>query len=410
MSKVKYILVNILIMLALIAIIGAEFYGTYRTLYNRKIRSVQVFSQAASDIGKTRITLEELVTYDEVPYTQEDADEVIAITDDREVRLRISGALSDTSYADYGYYYYINHEGATSTLTVSKITDMIDNLPTALHDYWYGNQATLLSCVAIGDESAGLSYMQCTHLNGNYPVIYNETAKLYYMIIDMNTYYFLVSAPDPFLLTSEKVTAHFGIPKDDPQLSHNYSGYEEVAAQNTITKLLDKDKDKQSMPQGNPYTSTALTGSKETYTSVADGDIRDKMIELASYKWNPDGTSSSTKTTVDVVSDTAKQSQWNITASSYSYESNALRISMLSGSRSNTSFTLSGNINNTLNTERPFVLLVKLLNAKGELLGLKGVDNRAYPILGNGVTTFNFSISNKEMNIGDITAVQFEVY
>jgi hypothetical protein len=256
---------------------------------------------------------------------------------------------------------------------------------------------------------SGITNYQDSYIDGNYPVLYNEAAALYYMLIDCEDSYYVVSAPDPFVLTTEKVTAHFGDPSEDPQLDHNYNTYETLAAENTIRELLESGDD-ENVSIDNPYVSTDISGSHDTYTSEDDDKIREQMLALGNYNWKKDGTADGTNLVIDVTSQTAKASQWDITASTYSYEMNGLRISMLSGSRSNTTFQISGNINNTLNSERPYVLVVKLLDSSGNLLSLKVIDCRTSPIAASGVTTFSTSVSSTEADVASITAVQFEVY
>lgn len=407
--KFKNGILNFIILIFLVAVIFVEFKVTYSVWYNRSQRSVGIYTEAASEYGKTKVSIDEISVYEEVPFDYTEGD-VMSFLDDRSIRIKLTGNITDTSYSDYGYYYYTNKDGIPGTLIVNKVTDTIDDFRVAMDDFWHGKTSSLIQTVPVGEDISTMTFYQNSCSTGNNAVVYNEGVKLYYMIIDEGDYYYLLSAADPFIVTDEKVTAHFAVASDDPQIKHNYSTYETAAAYNKILAAQETDSSSNTALPQNPYTSTSLTGSHDTYTSEDDDKIRQEMVQLSMYAWDEEGKSQNTQTVIDVTSSTAKASQWNITASTYSYESNGLRLSALSATRTNTEFTLSGNVNNLLDSERPFVALIKYVDGSDKLLGVRVLDFRASPIPASGVTSFNISVDSGTVDIARITGVQFEVY
>lgn len=408
MNNTKHTIVNIISIIVLVAIIVVETMVLFKLLYKRDIGSIDVFTQAAINAGKTQISIDEITTYPDVPFDCEDG-EVMAIDNKKEIRVKISGQLNENDYDNYGYYYYTNPDGVQETIKVDENTDRIEELRKYITEYWHGQQQNLVEFAAIGSDTSSMTFYQGKKSTAIYPVIYNQVAKQYYMILDNDKSYYIISSADPCILTDDKVTAHFGNPSDDPQIRHNYSQYEELAAENTIKELQDKG-DKKGSKVNNPYTSTDISGSHSTYTAEEDNITREQMLNLGNYKWKADGTANGTQITINTTTAEAKQSQWDITATTYSYDVNDLRISMLSAQRTNDTFTISGNINNTLNHERPYVMLIKFLDSEGNLLGIRLLDNRANMIPASGVSNFKAIVKSTDLDIAKITAVQFEVY
>ena len=408
MNNTKHVIVNIISIIVLVVIIVVETMVLFKLLYKRDIGSIDVFTQAAINAGKTQISIDEITTYPDVPFDCEDG-EVMAIDNKKEIRVKISGQLNENNYDNYGYYYYTNPDGVQETIKVDENTDRIEELRKYITEYWHGQQQNLVEFAAIGSDMSSMTFYQGKKSTAIYPVIYNQVAKQYYMILDNDKSYYIISSADPCILTDDKVTAHFGNPSDDPQIRHNYSQYEELAAENTIRELQDKG-DKKGSKVNNPYTSTDISGSHSTYTAEEDNTTREQMLNLGNYKWKADGTANGTQITINTTTAEAKQSQWDITATTYSYDVNDLRISMLSAQRTNDTFTISGNINNTLNHERPYVMLIKFLDSEGNLLGIRLLDNRANMIPASGVSNFKAIVKSTDMDIAKITSVQFEVY
>ena len=251
----------------------------------------------------------------------------------------------------------------------------------------------------------------CTFLQQSYRdyrVAVITNGERYILIAKTDAEIIEIDAVEPVNITHEKVTVRYGNPTDNPQLNHTYSFYETLAAENTRRELLDEDS---GIVDENPYVSGDVIGTAETYTSEADNQKRKQLTKLGTYAWGPDGTSTETSLKVDITSPIAKQSQWVLTSTVYSFTQSGLKISGLSAKKNDTEFTVSGNINNTLKSERPYVIVIKYLNEKDELLHVTVVDRRTEPLASEGVSNFTGTVvKDANVNPMDVTAVQFEVH
>lgn len=401
---------QIILMIVLLLVIMIEVRVGFNLIYNREMQAVAVFNDAASSAGKARVSIDEVQTYTEVPFTYTDGDVINVYTGDKSepIKIQISGELTDDSYKEYGYYYYSDPDKISSTLTVMT-DDLTEEIKSTIHDFWYGDTTNMYKTMTKGNVTANaLDYYQCSFVTGNAPVMYDETAGRYYMIVTHKDKYTVIQAPNPFILSDDKVTVHFGDPSMDVPLSHTYSDYETLAAENTIKELLDESDDEETVID-NPYVSdNTVTG--DTYTTYTDDKRREQMVKLGEYTWDVNGTSDQTTMTVDITSQNALKSQWLLTATTYTYENAGIKISGLSANRSTSAFKISGNVNNTLTTERPYVMILKFIDNKGQLVGIKVLDYRTDKLAPEGVAAFSATIPASDMAIANIASVMFDIY
>lgn len=401
---------QIMLMVVLLLVITVEVRAGFNMIYNREMQAVTVFNDAASSAGKARVSIDEVQTYTEVPFTYTEGDVVNVYTGDNSdpIKIQISGELTDDSYKEYGYYYYSDPDKISSTLTIMT-DDITEEIKSTIHDFWYGDTTNMYKAMTKGNVTANaLDYYQCSFVTGNAPVMYDETARRYYMIVTHKDKYTVIQAPNPFILSDAKVTVHFGDPSMDVPLSHTYSDYETLAAENTIRELLDDSDDEETVID-NPYVSdNTVTG--DTYTTETDDKRREQMVKLGEYTWDVNGTSDQTTMTVDITSQNALKSQWLLTATTYTYENAGIKISGLSANRSTSAFKISGNVNNTLTTERPYVMVLKFIDNKGQLVGIKVLDYRTDKLAPEGVAAFSATIPASDMAIANIASVMFDIY
>lgn len=401
---------QLILMIVLLLVITFEVKAGFNMIYNREMQAVAVFNDAASSAGKARVSIDAVQTYTEIPFTYTDGDVINVYTGDKSepIKIQISGELTDDSYKEYGYYYYSDPDKISSTLTVMT-DDLTEEIKSTIHDFWYGDTTNMYKAMTKGNVTANaLDYYQCSFVTGNTPVMYDETDGRYYMIVTHKDKYTVIQAPNPFILSDDKVTVHFGDPSMDVPLSHTYSDYETLAAENTIKELLDGSDDEETVID-NPYVSdNTVTG--DTYTTDTDDKRREQMVKLGEYTWDVNGTSDQTTMTVDITSQNALKSQWLLTATTYTYENAGIKISGLSANRSTSAFKISGNVNNTLTTERPYVMVLKFIDNKGQLVGIKVLDYRTDKLAPEGVAAFSATIPASDMAIANIASVMFDIY
>lgn len=401
---------QLLTMVVLLLVIIFETKIGFNMLYNRQMSAVDVFNDIASSAGKARVSIDTLATYDEVPFTYTDGDviDVNAGEGNTPVRVQISGALTDSSYQDYGYYHYSDPDNISETVTVLN-GDMSPELEQTIHDFWYGSTEAMYAAMTGGGMTANaLSYYQCTFNTGNAPMMHDDTANLWYMFVQHGDTYTVVQAPNPFILSDDKLTVHFGDPSVDVPLTHTYSDYETLAAENTIRDLTEENSDGEEVTVINPYVSES--DGTDTYDTMDDDKRRMQMVQLGEYTWDANGTSVETTMTVDITSQNALKSQWLLTATTYTYENAGIKISGLTANRSADEFKISGNVNNTLTTERPYVMVLKFIDAKGQLVGIRVLDYRSTKLAPEGVAAFSATIPASEMSIASIASVMFDIY
>lgn len=360
----------------------------------------------ANDKAQAQVSIDRVYTYDEIP-VEEVTGDVIDI-EGLVANIHLSGLLVDTTDEYAGFISYTDDDRMTHRLYIESKTVNLEVYQEGILDYWnIGSFEKLLNAYGNPYQPENIKTYQQSFNGERVPIIYNEATELYYMFVDMDTVMCVISSDMLFALSDDMVTVHFSNPSIEVLKNHNYSMYELTAAENTKNELAKED-DKD-LPE---YESSGVVGTADTYTSSADNSLRKEMASYADYEWDENGEADGTTLTIDFTSQEAKKSQWTLTDSVYSYTRAGLIVNAVSATRGEDSFEVSCNINNTLDTERPFVLVLKYISADGKLLGLSVLDYRAEPIASKGVTLCRKTISKTGLgtSCNNIVAVQFEVY
>lgn len=409
MNKTMKLLLGVLLSIVLLLVIIFEVKFGFKLLHDYHMSSADMAMSLAETDAKNKVTIKELVTYEEVPAVPADGD-VIQLSG-YDVKIKLNGKMTDDSMALSGKYTYSSAEDSRPLLfTMECKTHNVEEFKEALNAYWEGDSEQILKACNIVNDSGTITYYQNSFINGDVPVVHLGGNGLYYMfLLCDDSAYLILTAPEPFSLTNEKVTVHFGNPAEAPMTEHTYSDYETLATKNTLYEIVSGG-ESESTGFINPYDSSIQSNS--TYTADVDNQIRKQMVSLANYKYNSDGTSDEIGYVVDIKSEEALKSQWVLTSTQYSYSCAGLRLSMLSGRRSAEEFVVGGNINNLIDAQRPYVIVIKYLDSSNGLLGISVIDNRESPLAANGVATFSQSINpvRDSIDVKRIASVMFEVH
>lgn len=329
---------------------------------------------------------------------------VVAIKD---LHFRVDGKLREQPDEYSTIIIYYDEDDISHTLQYVSVADTVD-IKAVIVDFIDGNYAKYKELLGIIDTDACTCYTY-EILGQTVTLLYDETQYLYYSIIPIGDEYLVISADTEFYLTEDRITTVLGDPAKMPMVKHTYNVYETSAITNT--KALLQESSVGFVATGN-NSSTTASSSVVTYTSADDDETRAQMAKYASYKWEPDGTSKDTKLSLDLTSAIAKSSQWILSAESvYSWSDNGLKLSGLQATKSSVQFTLKGTVTNLLATERPWVLVIKLLDQNGSLLKVEVVDSRSIPLAGNGDTEFSILTTTSEgIDVNEIKSVQFDIY
>lgn len=403
---------GIITTIALSVVIILEFRIGFNMVKTRQFSEVNEFINTATKVGRDSVSVSSVTVYDEVPDVAVEGSVVKLKGFD--VKLKLNGELSDETDEEMGSYVYMSADtNEMKTLSVMKIESGVTDCRNAVKHFWYGNAEELGQVAFDGTAPNDVQYYQCTYRGGNIPVVYSETEGVYNMIIPgENEFYLLISAPEQFVVTYEKVTSQFGDPNASPQNFHTYSKYEEWASSAKLLELKEQEENGKEKDKETPYKTSDVPGTSATYTSKADDSLREQMSTIGEFSWKKDGTSSDTELSVDITSEDAKKSKWTLTETTYSYENSGLKIYALSGSRSAEVFTIEGTIQNMLNSERPYIIIVKYLDTNDELLGVSVIDKRSTPIKPEGVDKFSTTVTpaSDKIDIQRIASLMFEAY
>ena len=415
MKDIVKTVLGVLLSIVLVFVIIFEvkfFFTTYERASYRKINEM---SGMASQIGKEHVTLDTLYTWPTAPQPAKELD-VLKIPE-ADTNVRVSGILTSTE-ADYsGIYSYIPEgEQTAHRLTVTNKQGMYDSFSTAYASYLKGDANGIADFVGYTLSDTSVVYQQ-NYADNVLPVIYDESIAQFYLVYPNNDdeTVFVINTDLPVEVTKDIATVHYGDPTRDPMLSHTYSDYEIWAANNTLEQMKEgKDKNKTNKDEDvkESYGNSDSEGSG-TFTSSIDNKKRETLASYANLTFGEDGvckTNSDIK--LDITGTEAKNSQWTITSTSYSYTYAGLSISSLHAKRDSKLFTLTCNINNNMDAIRPYVVVVKYLNSENKLVGVKVIDKRTDPLASKGVGTITadiYAIEDK-CPIETITAVQFDIY
>ena len=408
MNKVIKTVLGILLSVVLTVVIFMEGSFLFKTITKRNDDLYAATTNIAVTKAAENVSIEHVYTYadvDQIP----DGD--VVSVDGLTPHLQLCGVVSDKSDSDAGKIVYADKDNGAHTLNVEKRVNDAETLIKAMYSYYkLGTYADLYNAYGTPwQEEGAQKYSQ--RFNGyDYPIIYNGSTKNYYLFVEEKEEVFVVSSDLPVHLTNDYVTAHFKDPKVDVLKEHTYNFYEQSAAEATLKAL--ESENKEGTVQPSAYSSDSVTGTSAAYTSAADDNIRKQMISYLNYKWDAKGYSDSTQLHLDITSEEALKSQWILTEKTYNYQHAGLTISSVKATRSASEFTISCNVNNTLNSERPMVIVFKYLNSNHELLGISALDYRSSPIPANGVIVCNSGITSAALGVDcdNIYAVQMEVY
>lgn len=382
-------------------------------IFQRKLLSdTDALTQISKDAGSASVSIDTMAVYPEVEGVDPDGDVIKLYNYDLKVKL--NGTVTDTAKDSYGVYKYAQSgTNAAMTLSVESFKSDLEKLTEAYNAYLYGDKMALANATSLVIKDDAAQFMVQSYREGPIPMLYSEGTQTYTAFVPLEDDFLVLSAKDPFLLDTGKISVHYGNPSENPMLMHTYSDYEELASRNQITKILEnkiKNENGELDDLESPYQSSNVVGTAETYTSRADNTTRAQLVSYADYEWQEDGVAAGTSMMIDTTSVRAKESEWKLTETVYSYSYAGLQLMNLSGQRSSTNLTISGNIVNELDSERPYVIVVKFIGEGDVLLGLNVVDGRETPLSPSTFKEFSVSASASDVKIADVVAVQFEIY
>lgn len=382
-------------------------------IFQRKIlNDTTTLTNLSKEAGSASVSIDQLAAYPEVEGVDPDGDVIKLYNYDLKVKL--NGIATDTNKDSYGVYKYAQSKtNQAMTLSVESFKSDLDKLMAAYNAYLYGDKMALANAVSLALQEGSAQFMVQSYREGPIPIVYSEGTQIYTAFVPLEDDFLVLSAKDPFLLDTGKISVHYGNPAENPQLMHTYSDYEELASKNQIAKILEnkiKNENGELDDLETPYQSSGVVGTADTYTSRADNTTRAQLVSYADYDWQEDGVAAGTSMMIDTTSVRAKESEWKLTETVYSYSYAGLQLMNLSGQRSSATLTISGNIVNELESERPYVIVVKFIGEGDTLLGLNVVDGRETPLAPSTFKEFTVSASSNDVKIADVVAVQFEIY
>lgn len=383
-------------------------FGMLKTRINSETEQL---TQISYNIGSARVSIDEIFYWPDAPLPTEDGD-VIRLANSK-LRVKINGVLTDDTSGQSGQYRYSQVESKqAATFYVEDKSLQYDSYKTAYDAYLNGESTAMLDVYGVAYQPEEITCYEMDYRDFRVPMMYNAASKNYYAFVpDEGTSFLVMVCADPFVLSNDKITAHFGDPKLSPMLQHTYSDYEVVAAENSLIEALEDmlDEDEAGDFQS-PYQSDGVPGTTDTYTSSSDDQLRKQLVSYKDYEWDFSGIAPGTSMTIDTTSARAVESEWVLTATTYAYQNAGLQLLNMHGTKSSTTLSISGNIMNTLSTERPYVIVVKYVDASRNLLGLDVLDNRSNKLQGNSYHEFTSTVHSTDIDLDEVHAVQFEIY
>lgn len=382
-------------------------------IFERKIlNDTDKLTTISKNAGSASVSIDQPYSYPEIEGVDPEGD-VIKLSD-IDLKVKLNGTYTDSSRESFGVYKYAQAgTNQSMTLTVEHRKENFEELKSAYTDYIYGDTSVLPQVAGIVLEQTAAQFYQQSYREFTVPIIYSEGTLTYTAFVPLEDEFIVLSAKDPFYISTDKVSVHYGDPAQDPMRSHTYSDYEELASINQIRVLLEnkvKDEEGALDDLENPYKGNGVVGTADTYTSRADNTTRAQLVSYGDYKWEENGTAAGTSMMIDTTSVRAKQSEWKLTETVYSYSYVGLQLLNLTGQRTSSMLTISGNIMNELDTERPYVIVVEFIGESDNLLGLSVIDCREKPLLASAHAEFSTSVTATDVKIGDVVAVQFDIY
>lgn len=401
-----------------------EVKGIFGQITKRQEDEMAQYTAFAKQTGQASVSIDEIITYPDVEGCDPEG-EVVRI-DAYGVNVKVNGILEDNNEVNTGltYFYTSSTDHTSKMLSVTATSDDDEGneftaFSSAISEFWFGKTDSLVKVMG-SDSASDVEFFQCKVKSGKFPVIHNKTTDMWtILILYKDTNVIKLEAPEPFIITSDKATAHFSDPSLDPYRAKVYSYYESNAAQNTIKAIQSGNNDDEMLNEGKSdqeyqqmYSTGSGSGGVGSYTTKDDNNRRKEMAKLSNYAWKADGTSSETSAKIDISSEEAKKSLWKLSDETYDYTVNDITINNLQAKRNQEQFYIEGILKNNKDTERPCVLIIKYLNSKKGLLGISVIDKTENPIAKSEAATFNCTVSptNDHINVAEIDQVMFEVY
>lgn len=424
-----------LICLALTVVIVVECVIGFRMLQNKWATDTnKVISQSAS-YGKSLALIEYAFSWPEATQPNSNGD-VVAIDENR---FKVNGLTTSSSTDQKGYVYYSSADDSNAShfIQYKEVMDKgtVDGFHNALSNYFEGDSAGLISLLETNTVEENVQEYQQTFTDGAIPILYDSGSNTYFMFLDCINSYYLLQCDEPFIVSDDRVSLHYGDPDADPMTEHAWSTYEAGAIDNTRKALMNKDETLDSYTDagtvetsssnstvsaggttvdiaGDSYMNqSTVADSSALYMTPEDDAARELLVSYGTKKFNADGTAEDGSASVDISSVGAKASEWVLTETQYSYTDYGITLSGLSGRRTSSLFEVNGSASNTIASARPWVLVVKFMGEGDTLLGLKVIDNRANPIPADGVSQFSVQLgASDEIEFSEIVAIQFAVH
>lgn len=429
----KKTIIDVAICLVLAIVIGVEIKVGFNMLQDKWTYDTDMIMAGAKEHGAGIAVLEDVFSWQETDYPDEGGD-VVQIGANH---YQIDGVSTDTEASKVrpNQINYAHGEEKTARLLQYELVtskDQVEAFHNGLAAYFQGDSSTLINLLPTNVIAENVTEMQQSFMDGAIPVIYDTGTGNYYLFLDCGeNEYDLVYAPDPVIVTDAKLTPHYRSISQDPMTEHKWSTYEAGAIDNTRAKLLDADAnslgytqtgttsssdminpDSYSVDsQGTAYMDQSSTSTSEDVYGTEEAALRrSRMVEAGQKGFDETGKATDGSTSVDLTSEDAKASRWELTATEYKYVNNGLGISGLSGRRTSSLFEVNGTISNIMPLSRQWVMQVIFMN-EDKMVGMKVIDSRTDPIAADGTTTFNVSITpDDNIDFKSITAIIFNIY
>lgn len=396
MKRIVLIIVKILIILLLL--VGVLF-AVRLLLSSREVKQPETEATQVAEVNENEPTLlDDFIVGD-----------VVKLFD---LCFQVNGIVTEVYTPSYGYatYHCISDEtGEDEAVTIEAVeADCVTlELNDAIVAYQHGEPGDLLPYTNIKSEQ--LECFGYESYDGYVPIIHDLESDVYTMVVPMETNsYMQVTSKRDFRLVNESPTAVYTDPGTHAMTDYTYSTYEISAINNTKSAILGD----AFLPEVAESVDVSTEVESGKYTSMPDQYIREAMLKYETYKWEKDGTTKDSTDILDISSAATLASQWTLSeSSSYSWVNCGLKLSGLSGVKSNDGFAIKGTVTNMLNNDRPWVLVIKYIDGSGNLLGVRCVDRTTDTIAPFEDTTFTHTVpADKEVDVNAIKAVQFEIY
>ena len=416
----KEMVIDIIICILLSIVIIMEIIFGVNIVKDKWTSDTSKIINGALNYGNSIGLVDTVFNWPEAP-KPEAAGDIVQIDENR---FKINGATSAAMDIQPNYVYYSDLVDQSSQfLKYEEILDSnkVSAFQEALANYFSGDASAFLDLLPVNTKAEALEAYQQNFIEGAIPFLYDSVTENYFMFLDCGTSYYVLQCYEPFEVSDAKVTVRYPSVVDDPLMFHAWSTYEAGAIDNTRQQLMNGTLNSYTEANvgesyidsvGNEYTSNStVQPNTALYVSDADNQARALLVSYSNKEFDTEGKTADGSATIDINSAEAMRSLWMLTATQYSYTSNGITINGLTGSRSASTFEISGNATNTVASSRPWVLCIKFMGENNKLLGVRVIDNRSNPIPAEGVSYFNISLDTSDnIAFADIVGIQFAVH